>query len=167
MSARGDEGVRIQHQYTCLFFLNEFGFSFISTSSVRAAVSKNAERERFCQCVCLFCSSRVYTPPDPPGYFDGHVWPMYLKNRQEMESMESDICECPVGYATWKACDAGDEINRIVRAVTVFTWLRPRKQCYILKLLSLLIRRKWQIYLFFISVSGWTEAKRRTSGSCV
>ncbi|KAM9810578.1 nicotinamide riboside kinase 1 [Neosynchiropus ocellatus] len=30
-------------------------------------------------------SSRVYTPPDPPGYFDGHVWPMYVKNRQEME----------------------------------------------------------------------------------
>ncbi|KAM4615881.1 nicotinamide riboside kinase 1 [Polymixia lowei] len=36
-------------------------------------------------------SSRVYTPPDPPGYFDGHVWPMYLKNRQEMESMGSRI----------------------------------------------------------------------------
>lgn len=36
-------------------------------------------------------SLRVYTPPDPPGYFDGHVWPMYLKNRQEMESMVSDI----------------------------------------------------------------------------
>ncbi|XP_076005475.1 nicotinamide riboside kinase 1 [Genypterus blacodes] len=36
-------------------------------------------------------SSRVYTPPDPPGYFDGHVWPMYLKNRQEMENMVSDI----------------------------------------------------------------------------
>ncbi|XP_042344833.1 nicotinamide riboside kinase 1 isoform X2 [Plectropomus leopardus] len=36
-------------------------------------------------------SSRVYTPPDPPGYFDGHVWPMYLKNRQEMESMVSGI----------------------------------------------------------------------------
>lgn len=35
--------------------------------------------------------SRVYTPPDPPGYFDGHVWPMYLKNRQEMESMVSSI----------------------------------------------------------------------------
>ncbi|XP_068995167.1 nicotinamide riboside kinase 1 [Embiotoca jacksoni] len=31
-------------------------------------------------------SSRVYTPPDPPGYFDGHVWPMYLKNRKDMES---------------------------------------------------------------------------------
>ncbi|XP_040012381.1 nicotinamide riboside kinase 1 isoform X2 [Xiphias gladius] len=36
-------------------------------------------------------SSRVYTPPDPPGYFDGHVWPMYLKNRQEMESTVSGI----------------------------------------------------------------------------
>ncbi|KAM6931485.1 nicotinamide riboside kinase 1 [Xenentodon cancila] len=36
-------------------------------------------------------SSRVYTPPDPPGYFDGHVWPMYLKNRQEMESITSEI----------------------------------------------------------------------------
>ncbi|XP_026177559.1 nicotinamide riboside kinase 1 [Mastacembelus armatus] len=36
-------------------------------------------------------SLRVYSPPDPPGYFDGHVWPMYLKNRQEMESMLSEI----------------------------------------------------------------------------
>ncbi|XP_018530185.1 nicotinamide riboside kinase 1 isoform X2 [Lates calcarifer] len=36
-------------------------------------------------------SLRVYTPPDPPGYFDGHVWPMYLKNHQEMESMASGI----------------------------------------------------------------------------
>ncbi|XP_070760548.1 nicotinamide riboside kinase 1 [Enoplosus armatus] len=36
-------------------------------------------------------SSRVYTPPDPPGYFDGHVWPMYRKNRQEIESMASGI----------------------------------------------------------------------------
>ncbi|XP_061673304.1 nicotinamide riboside kinase 1 isoform X4 [Syngnathoides biaculeatus] len=31
-------------------------------------------------------SSRVYKPPDPPGYFDGHVWPMYLKNRRQMEN---------------------------------------------------------------------------------
>lgn len=36
-------------------------------------------------------SSRVYTPLDPPGYFDGHVWPMYLKNRQTMESAVSGI----------------------------------------------------------------------------
>ena len=30
--------------------------------------------------------SRNYTVPDPPGLFDGHVWPMYLKHRKEMES---------------------------------------------------------------------------------
>uniref|UniRef100_A0A3B4AXU9 Uncharacterized protein n=1 Tax=Periophthalmus magnuspinnatus TaxID=409849 RepID=A0A3B4AXU9_9GOBI len=36
-------------------------------------------------------SNRVYVPPDPPGYFDRHVWPMYLKNRKEMEAMLSDI----------------------------------------------------------------------------
>ncbi|XP_053342651.1 nicotinamide riboside kinase 2 isoform X2 [Clarias gariepinus] len=31
-------------------------------------------------------STRTYTVPDPPGLFDGHVWPMYLKHRKEMES---------------------------------------------------------------------------------
>ncbi|KAG7489821.1 hypothetical protein JOB18_020980 [Solea senegalensis] len=36
-------------------------------------------------------SVRVYKPPDPSGYFDGHVWPMYLKNRQEMDITVSDI----------------------------------------------------------------------------
>ncbi|XP_073670098.1 nicotinamide riboside kinase 1 isoform X3 [Paramisgurnus dabryanus] len=35
--------------------------------------------------------SRVYVPPDPPDYFDGHVWPMYLKNRKEMEEAVNDI----------------------------------------------------------------------------
>ncbi|CAG5861012.1 unnamed protein product [Menidia menidia] len=30
-------------------------------------------------------STRQYTVPDPPGLFDGHVWPMYLKHRKEME----------------------------------------------------------------------------------
>ncbi|TSK53720.1 Caytaxin [Bagarius yarrelli] len=32
-------------------------------------------------------STRQYIVPDPPGLFDGHVWPMYLKHRAEM--MES------------------------------------------------------------------------------
>ncbi|XP_066224066.1 nicotinamide riboside kinase 1 isoform X1 [Saccopteryx leptura] len=40
-------------------------------------------------------STRVYTPPDPPGYFDGHVWPMYLKHRQEMEDITWEIGKCP------------------------------------------------------------------------
>ncbi|XP_066551832.1 muscle-specific beta 1 integrin binding protein isoform X2 [Amia ocellicauda] len=31
-------------------------------------------------------STRKYTVPDPPGLFDGHVWPMYLKHRKEMEA---------------------------------------------------------------------------------
>ncbi|XP_041042601.1 nicotinamide riboside kinase 1-like isoform X2 [Carcharodon carcharias] len=38
--------------------------------------------------------SRVYDPPDPPGYFDGHVWPMYLKNRKYMEEKVADINSC-------------------------------------------------------------------------
>lgn len=36
-------------------------------------------------------STRVYEPPDPPGYFDGHVWPMYLKHRQDMEYIPWEI----------------------------------------------------------------------------
>ncbi|XP_048839293.1 nicotinamide riboside kinase 1-like isoform X4 [Brienomyrus brachyistius] len=36
-------------------------------------------------------SLRTYNPPDPCGYFDGHVWPMYLKNRNEMEDKVSDL----------------------------------------------------------------------------
>ncbi|CAL8320607.1 unnamed protein product [Arctogadus glacialis] len=31
-------------------------------------------------------STRTYTVPDPPGLFDGHVWPMYVKHRKEMEN---------------------------------------------------------------------------------
>lgn len=38
-----------------------------------------------------FGSLRTYNPPDPCGYFDGHVWPMYLKNRNEMEDTVSDL----------------------------------------------------------------------------
>ncbi|XP_020864170.1 nicotinamide riboside kinase 1 isoform X1 [Phascolarctos cinereus] len=36
-------------------------------------------------------STRVYEPPDPPGYFDGHVWPMYLKHRKEIEDIARNI----------------------------------------------------------------------------
>ncbi|XP_062985420.1 nicotinamide riboside kinase 1 isoform X2 [Elgaria multicarinata webbii] len=36
-------------------------------------------------------SNRIYDPPDPPGYFDGHVWPMYLKHKTEMEKSETGI----------------------------------------------------------------------------
>ncbi|XP_016160323.1 PREDICTED: nicotinamide riboside kinase 1 isoform X1 [Ficedula albicollis] len=30
-------------------------------------------------------STRIYQPADTPGYFDGHVWPMYLKYKSELE----------------------------------------------------------------------------------
>ncbi|XP_032162729.1 nicotinamide riboside kinase 1 isoform X3 [Mustela erminea] len=36
-------------------------------------------------------NTRVYEPPDVPGYFDGHVWPMYLKHRQEIENITWEI----------------------------------------------------------------------------
>lgn len=36
-------------------------------------------------------STRTYTVPDPPGLFDGHVWPMYLKHRKEMEDNSDRI----------------------------------------------------------------------------
>ncbi|NXD85072.1 NRK1 kinase, partial [Halcyon senegalensis] len=36
-------------------------------------------------------STRVYEPADTPGYFDGHVWPMYLKYKNELEETASNI----------------------------------------------------------------------------
>ncbi|NXA43221.1 NRK2 kinase, partial [Eudromia elegans] len=36
-------------------------------------------------------STRSYAVPDPPGLFDGHVWPMYLKHRKEMEDDGVDV----------------------------------------------------------------------------
>jgi len=41
------------------------------------------------------CSTRNYTVPDPPGLFDGHVWPMYLKHRKEMEDGGVDVGKPP------------------------------------------------------------------------
>ncbi|XP_041278164.1 nicotinamide riboside kinase 1 isoform X2 [Onychostruthus taczanowskii] len=41
-------------------------------------------------------STRVYQPADTPGYFDGHVWPMYLKYKSELEqnaSMQVDYLD--------------------------------------------------------------------------
>ncbi|XP_029701966.1 muscle-specific beta 1 integrin binding protein 2 isoform X2 [Takifugu rubripes] len=38
-------------------------------------------------------SSRNYTVPDPPGLFDGHVWPMYLKHKDIMEESDVDVLQ--------------------------------------------------------------------------
>ncbi|XP_013884605.1 muscle-specific beta 1 integrin binding protein 2 [Austrofundulus limnaeus] len=37
--------------------------------------------------------SRNYTFPDPPGLFDGHVWPMYLKHKNIMEDSGVDVVQ--------------------------------------------------------------------------
>uniref|UniRef100_A0A8C5PBG0 Nicotinamide riboside kinase 2 n=1 Tax=Leptobrachium leishanense TaxID=445787 RepID=A0A8C5PBG0_9ANUR len=36
-------------------------------------------------------SSRNYTVPDPPGLFDGHVWPMYVKHKNLMEELNVTV----------------------------------------------------------------------------
>ncbi|XP_053435963.1 nicotinamide riboside kinase 2 isoform X2 [Nycticebus coucang] len=36
-------------------------------------------------------NTRSYTVPDPPNLFDGHVWPMYQKYKQEMEVDEVEV----------------------------------------------------------------------------
>lgn len=35
--------------------------------------------------------TRTYDPPDVPGYFDQVVWPMYLKNLQEVRDTQTDV----------------------------------------------------------------------------
>ncbi|XP_040898529.1 muscle-specific beta 1 integrin binding protein 2 isoform X2 [Toxotes jaculatrix] len=37
--------------------------------------------------------SRNYTVPDPPGLFDGHVWPMYMKHKNIMEASSVDVVQ--------------------------------------------------------------------------
>ncbi|XP_004632994.2 nicotinamide riboside kinase 2 isoform X2 [Octodon degus] len=36
-------------------------------------------------------STRSYPVPDPPGLFDGHVWPMYQKYKREMEACGVEV----------------------------------------------------------------------------
>ncbi|XP_046898546.1 muscle-specific beta 1 integrin binding protein 2 isoform X2 [Hypomesus transpacificus] len=37
--------------------------------------------------------SRNYAVPDPPGLFDGHVWPMYVKHKNIMEESGVDVLQ--------------------------------------------------------------------------
>lgn len=49
-------------------------------------------------------SSRNYTVPDPPGLFDGHVWPMYVKHRKIMEDLGVDVGKSLMTKALPKDC---------------------------------------------------------------
>ncbi|XP_051684891.1 nicotinamide riboside kinase 2 isoform X2 [Oryctolagus cuniculus] len=42
-------------------------------------------------------NTRSYAVPDPPGLFDGHVWPMYQKYKREMEAEGVEVGECGRG----------------------------------------------------------------------
>lgn len=70
-SAKEGEGIFLQDS----FFLIHFPFKYFH----------NHCGFYLCLCYVMF-STRQYTVPDPPGLFDGHVWPMYLKHRREMEN---------------------------------------------------------------------------------
>lgn len=50
----------------------------------------------------LIYSSRNYTVPDPPGLFDGHVWPMYIKHRKIMEELGVDVGKCLMTKALYE-----------------------------------------------------------------
>ncbi|XP_061873316.1 nicotinamide riboside kinase 1 isoform X3 [Colius striatus] len=49
-------------------------------------------------------STRVYQPADTPGYFDGHVWPMYLKYRSELEENASSVDHWPGTHGNFSIC---------------------------------------------------------------
>lgn len=39
--------------------------------------------------------------PDPPGLFDGHVWPMYVRHKKLMEDMGVDVGKCVPVSVVW------------------------------------------------------------------
>ncbi|KAG7232822.1 hypothetical protein INR49_008052 [Caranx melampygus] len=51
--------------------------------------------------------SRNYSVPDPPGLFDGHVWPMYLKHKNIMEASGVDVGKtvCLLVFRTFRLRD--------------------------------------------------------------
>ncbi|XP_018099653.1 nicotinamide riboside kinase 1 L homeolog isoform X2 [Xenopus laevis] len=75
--------------------------SWIKQSQDTLTVDENKEMHHACEKKAYFLivegfllyhyNQRIYNPPDPPGYFDGHVWPMYLKHKKEMEEANNEI----------------------------------------------------------------------------
>ncbi|XP_041847225.1 muscle-specific beta 1 integrin binding protein 2 isoform X2 [Melanotaenia boesemani] len=63
--------------------------------------------------------NRNYTVPDPPGLFDGHVWPMYLKHKNIMEASDVDVLQLD---GTWTKEQLfnfvyGDILNNIQKSL--------------------------------------------------
>uniref|UniRef100_H3CVX8 Muscle-specific beta 1 integrin binding protein 2 n=1 Tax=Tetraodon nigroviridis TaxID=99883 RepID=H3CVX8_TETNG len=64
-------------------------------------------------------SSRNYTVPDPPGLFDGHVWPMYLKHKDIMEESGVDVLQLDGTKSKEQLFNFvyGDVLNNIQKAL--------------------------------------------------
>lgn len=54
-------------------------------------IAHEQDEIQFSSCSPFLFSSRNYTVPDPPGLFDGHVWPMYVKHKNLMEDLNVDV----------------------------------------------------------------------------
>ncbi|XP_028812216.1 muscle-specific beta 1 integrin binding protein 2 isoform X1 [Denticeps clupeoides] len=59
--------------------------------------------------------SRNYSVPDPPGLFDGHVWPMYIKHKDIMENLAVDVVQLDGTKSKQQLYNAvyGDILNNI------------------------------------------------------
>ncbi|XP_017540301.1 muscle-specific beta 1 integrin binding protein 2 isoform X2 [Pygocentrus nattereri] len=59
--------------------------------------------------------SRNYAVPDPPGLFDGHVWPMYVKHTKMMEDLGVDVVQLDGTLSKEQLFNAvyGDVINNM------------------------------------------------------
>ncbi|XP_072551519.1 muscle-specific beta 1 integrin binding protein 2 isoform X1 [Salminus brasiliensis] len=59
--------------------------------------------------------SRNYAVPDPPGLFDGHVWPMYVKHTKMMADLAVDVVQLDGTKSKEQLFNAvyGDVINNI------------------------------------------------------
>uniref|UniRef100_A0A8D0CYT8 Uncharacterized protein n=1 Tax=Sander lucioperca TaxID=283035 RepID=A0A8D0CYT8_SANLU len=68
---------------------------------------------------CSSINSKNYTVPDPPGLFDGHVWPMYLKHKNIMESTDVDVLQLDVTKSKEQLFNFvyGDILNNIQKSL--------------------------------------------------
>ncbi|XP_066498704.1 nicotinamide riboside kinase 1-like isoform X1 [Hoplias malabaricus] len=84
-------GLSVEHSESCVFSLIVEGFLIFNYGALNVLFDKRYFLQIPYETCKMRRSLRVYTPPDPGGYFDGYVWPMYLKNRKEMDSTVEDL----------------------------------------------------------------------------
>ncbi|XP_066498484.1 nicotinamide riboside kinase 1-like isoform X2 [Hoplias malabaricus] len=84
-------GLSVEHSESCVFSLIVEGFLIFNYGALNVLFDKRYFLQIPYETCKMRRSLRVYTPPDPEGYFDGYVWPMYLKNRKDMDSTVEDL----------------------------------------------------------------------------